>query len=175
MPTPVRWPLPKTLLTSVNTNSESLKTSSPFPQSCFHAHHSTSATSLTGSPQPYFGAVSLRTSSTLPRTGSTCEEGAPHPQKALGPTAQTRGGRPCPCPGLAPPGLAAAPPQSPPRKRLPQDAARRAFPRSGSPVEPPRSAAAPLPPRLSRPPHSRLSPSDEAVHGSRHLSGQAGK
>lgn len=106
MPTPVREPSPKTLLTSVNTESETLKTSSPFPQCRFHSHHFTTVMSLTG---PYFGAISLQTSSTLPGMQSTAEKGNVCPQKAPGPT---RGGRPCSCPGPAPPGPAAAP--SPP-------------------------------------------------------------
>lgn len=115
MPTPVREPFPKTLLTSVNTKSETLKAFSAFPQSRFHSHPFPAATSLSG---PYFEAVSLQTSSALPGLQSTGAQGALCPQKALGPTAPLAGEAPGPAPAPLPRG-----PQPPLRSRPPTPAA----------------------------------------------------
>lgn len=172
MPTPARLPFPKTLLTTLN--SKSLRASSPAPQSRCRAHRFTATRSPTGSRRPPFAAVSLQTGSIPPQTRSACEEGAPGPQKAP----QTQGshsrGTPRPSPGPAPPGPGAAPPQPAPHKRaLPGRSPLPAPARLWNPSAPPRRLSRPAP--AARPPHSRLSPGDEAVHGSRHLSGRAGK
>lgn len=156
MPTPVREPFPKTLLTSVNTKSETLKAFSAFPQSRFHSHPFAAATSLSG---PYFEAVSLQTSSTLPGLRSTGAQGALCPQKALGPTASLAGGAPGPAPAPLPrgpqPPLRSRPP--PPRQPLPQGAARRTSPRSSSPT----GLLCPAPPR----PPAALTPVSERWGG----------